>query len=198
MSVNGIGGQSVSTYMTTYLVAHRGLTESTASLIYGFNPFLGVLGALSGGYLAEHFSSKRWMTIAYIGGLIVLTGVWLSPLWILITVYLIGGFLGASTMGPSSSLVAEFSPRKRRGLAYTIFMVPFSLMGAISPMIAAKLIESYGIYALFPFAICLTMMSIGLLQLMPKAKKPDRDASPSPENEKQITGFHSYALTRKS
>jgi len=170
MTINGIGGQSVSTYMTTYLVSNRGLTESIASLVYGLNALIAVLGSLTGGYLADFFGSKRWMVIAYVGGLTVLTGVYLGPLWALIVFYLIGGYFGGSTMGPSSSLVAEFSAKERRGLAYTIFMLPFSLMGAVSPVIAAKIIESYEIYALFPFAIALSMVSVFFLELIPGEK----------------------------
>ena len=171
MSVAGMWNQSVSTYMTKYLVSIRGLTESMASLIYGLNPVMGILGSLSGGYLADRVGSKRWMIMAYLGGVIVFTGIYLSPLWALIVIYFVGGYFGGSTMGPSSSLVAEFSPRKRRGLAYAIFMLPFSLVGAISPIIAAKIIESYEISTLFPFAICLSIASIPLLQLLPETRQ---------------------------
>jgi len=171
MSINGIGGQSISTYMTTYLVLNRGLTESTASLVYGLSSFVGILGSLAGGYIADIIGGKRWMTIAYLVGLIVHIGVWLGPLWALVTIYLVGGFFSGSIMGPSSSLVAEFSPRQRRGLAYTIFMVSFSFMGAIAPMIAATIIESYEINALFPLAIYLSLASASLLQLLPHGGK---------------------------
>lgn len=198
MSINGIGGQSVSTYMTSYLVSHRGFAESMASLVYGLNSFVGILGSVSGGYLAERFGGKRWMTIAYVAGLFVLTGVWLGPMWFLILIYLSGGFFGASTMGPSSSLVAEFSPRERRGLAYTMFMVSFSLMGAVSPLIAAKIIELYEIQALFPFAIVFSLVSTSLLQLMPQTRRSDRHDFPPTESPKQITGTHFCVSARKS
>ncbi len=167
MTINGIGGQAVSTFMTKYLVSIRGLTESTASLLYGFSLLIAVLGSLSGGYLAEMVSSKKWMIIAYLSGLAINAGIYLGSLWVLVIFYLAGGFFGGSTMGPSTSLVADFSARERRGLAYTVFMLPFSLMGAVSPVIAAKIIESYEIYALFPFAICLSFVSVLLLMLLP-------------------------------
>ena len=59
MSVKGMGDRSLSTYMTTYLVSNRGLARSMASLIYGSNPVMGILGSLSGGYLADRIGSKR-------------------------------------------------------------------------------------------------------------------------------------------
>jgi len=170
MSVNSIGQQALSAYMTTYLVSVRRLSESAASLLYGLSPFVGILGSLIGGYLGDRLGSKRWMSAAYIGRILVYTGIWLGPLWMLVAVYLTGGFFGGSTMGPLTSLVAKFSPKKRRGLAYTIFMLFPSLMGSVSPLIAAKLIELYGITGLFPFAIFLTVMSILLFQSLPNGK----------------------------
>jgi len=104
------------------------------------------------------------MSAAYMGRIFVYTGIWLGPLWMLVAVYLTGGFFGGSTLGPLTSLVARFSPKKRRGLAYVIFMLFPSLMGSISPLIAAKLIELYDINGLFPFAIILTSISILLFQ----------------------------------
>lgn len=172
MSIKGFGDQSVSTFMTTYLVSSRGVAESMASIVFGLNPLLGILGSLSGGYLADRVGGKRWMTLAYIASVIVLAGIYLGPLEALIIIYLAGGYFGGSTMGPSSSLAAEFSPAQRRGLAYAVFMLPFSLVGAIAPMIAAKIIESYNeISALFPFAICLSLASILALQLLPETQR---------------------------
>ena len=108
------------------------------------------------------------MILAYLGLVFVLAGMYLSPLWALIVIYFIGGYFGGSTMGPSSSLVAGLSPKTRRGLAYAIFMLPFGLVGAISPMIAAEIIEAYGVPALFPFAICLVLAGILLLKQFPE------------------------------
>jgi len=164
MSVNSIGQQALSAYMTVYLVSIRSLSESSASLLYGFSPFVGILGSLVGGYLGDRLGNKRWMSAAYMGRIFVYTGIWLGPLWMLVAVYLTGGFFGGSTLGPLTSLVARFSPKKRRGLAYVIFMLFPSLMGSISPLIAAKLIELYDINGLFPFAIILTSISILLFQ----------------------------------
>lgn len=170
ITIQGLGAQSIGTYMTTYLVSNRGLKEDMASLLYGLNSAVGIIGALGGGYLAGYSGNKRWMTIAYAVGMMVYFGIWQGPMWILIATYLIGGYFGASTMGPSTSLAAEFSHRNRRGLAYTIFMLPFSLIGAVAPIIAAGVIELYGIQTLFPFAISLTLISIIILGLLPKEK----------------------------
>ncbi|MBS7614536.1 MFS transporter [Candidatus Bathyarchaeota archaeon] len=170
ITIQGLGAQCIGTYMTTYLVSSRGLKEDVSSLLYGLNSAVGIIGALGGGYLASYSGNKRWMTIANAVGMIVYFGIWQGPMWILVATYLVGGYFGASTMGPSTSLAAEFSHRNRRGLAYTIFMLPFSIIGAIAPIIAAGMIELYGIQTLFPFAISLTFISIIILGLLPKEK----------------------------
>jgi len=176
MSIKGVGDQGISTYMTTYLVSSRGLSGSIASIIYGLNSLVGILGSLSGGYLADYVGSRRWMILAYLASAVVLAGIYLGPIWLLIAFYLIGGYFGGSTMAPSSSLVADFSPRERRGFAYAVFMLPFSFVGAISPIIAAEIIESYNISALFPFAIFVSSVSALFLQLIAETpkRKPDR------------------------
>jgi len=170
ITIQGLGAQSIGTYMTTYLVSNRGLKEDMASLLYGLNSAVGIIGALGGGYLAGYSGNKRWMTIAYVIGMMVYFGIWWGPMWILVVTYLVGGYFGASIMGPSTSLAAEFTQRNKRGSVYTIYMLPFSIIGAIAPIIAARMIELYGIQALFPFAISLTFVSIIILSLLPKEK----------------------------
>lgn len=170
MGINSMGQQALSAYMTTYLVSVRGLSESNASLLFGLNPFIGILGSLVGGYLSSKLGSKNWLFIAYISRVFVYSGIWLSPFWMLVPIYLTGGFFGGSTLAPSTTLVAIYSPRKRRGLAYTIFMLLPSLVGSVSPLIAAWLIETYDITGLFPFAMALTFSSALVLQTLPKRK----------------------------
>jgi len=123
MGVNSIGHQALSAYMTVYLVSIRKLSESAASLLYGLNPFIGILGSLIGGYLGDRLGNKRWISAAYMGRILIYIGIWLGPLGMLVAVYLTGGFFAGSTLGPLTSLVARFSPKKRRGLAYTVFML---------------------------------------------------------------------------
>lgn len=171
MGVNSIGQHAFSAYMTTYLVSVRSLSESAASMLYGLSPFVGILGSLIGGYLGDRLGDKRWMSAAYTSRVLVYAGIWLGPLWMVVAAYLSGGFFSGSIMGPLTSLVARFSPRRRRGLAYSIFMLFPSLMGSVSPLIAAKLIELYDIPGLFPFAILLTLISILLFQILPEAKR---------------------------
>lgn len=169
-TVHGLGAQSVGTYMTTYLVSNRGLGEDLASLLHGLNSAVGIIGSLGGGYLAVFSGNKKWLIIAYGLSLFIYMGIWLGPLWTLIIIYLAGGYLGASTMGPSMALAAEFSPKGRRGLAFNFFMLSANIMGAVAPIIAAKIIEQFNIEALFPFALAISIISIVCLLLLPREK----------------------------
>ncbi|MBS7648165.1 MFS transporter [Candidatus Bathyarchaeota archaeon] len=166
--VNSLGQQALSTYMTAYLVSVRKLSEANASLLFGLSPFIGILGSLIGGYLGDKIGSEHWMTIAYVNTAFVYSAVWLGPSWTLTPFYLISGFFGGSTLGPSTTLVAKYSPRERRGLAYTIFMLFPSIIGSISPLIAAWLVEEYSFAGLFPFTVTLIILSAFILQTLPK------------------------------
>ena len=168
MGVDSIGKQALSAYMTTYMVSVRDFSESNASLLFGLNPFIGIFGSLAGGYLGARFGSKRWMITAYVVRALAYLGIWLGPLWMLAPVYLTGGFFGTSALGPMSTLIARYSPAERRGLAYTVSMMLPSLVGSVSPLIAAWLIEGFSIIGLFPFTIALTLLSASVLQTLPK------------------------------
>lgn len=130
MAINSIGQQALSTYMTTYLVFIRRLSESSASLLFGLNPFIGMLGSLAGGYFSSKLGGKRWLSIAYVSRIFIYSGIWLSPLWMLVPIYLLGGFFGGSALPASTTLVASYTPERRRGLAYTVFMLLPSLVGS--------------------------------------------------------------------
>lgn len=168
--VKGTGDRGVSTYMTTFLVSYKDLTESAASLLFGLGSLLGIFGALSGGVLSDKIGTKRWITLAYAANMVTLLLIATTNSWLLLMVYLCYGFLGSSTLAATSSLVAEFSSKKRRGFAYSVFMFTFGLTGTTSPLIAAKIIELYDIWTLFPFAFSLNGIGILILQLLPKTK----------------------------
>lgn len=166
--INSVGQQALSTYMTTYLVSARKFSEANASLLFGLSPFIGIIGSLAGGYFGGKIGNKHWITIAYVGTAFSHSAIWFGSPWIIAPSYLMGGFFGGSTLAPSTTLVARYSSRERRGLAYTIFMLSPSIVGSVSPLIAAWLVEEHGFTGLFPFTISLTLLSTFVLQTLPK------------------------------
>ncbi|MFQ5710892.1 MAG: MFS transporter [Candidatus Geothermarchaeales archaeon] len=166
-----MGVRSVSTFMTTYLVAEKSLSKSEASLIFGLSPLVGVFGNSSGGFLSDRLGEKEWMTIAYAMGFVALSAVAFSPfMWMLILSYLLYGFFRFTSRAATASLVARFTPTVHRGLAYGVFFTPIKLVEAFAPILAAWIIEAYSIWHIFPFALIAFFSCILLIQLMSTPK----------------------------
>ena len=72
MSFRVVGSTSAYTFMTTYFVSVRGLLESTAILIFGLGPFVGIAGSICGGYFTEHVGAKKALSVAILGCMISL------------------------------------------------------------------------------------------------------------------------------
>lgn len=166
MGVRAVGMRSVSTFFTTYLSSVKGIPITNASLIFGLGSLVGVAGTLTGGFFGDRLGEKMWITVAFTGSLLSILSVSLTPPWILVPSYLLYGYFNNSTMPATTSLVARFSPKSRRGIAYAIFFLPFNAMGSIAPAIAAKIVEIVGIWYIFPFAIVTFLISIMLIQML--------------------------------
>ena len=166
MGVRTVGIRSVSTFFTTYLSSVKGIPVTDASLIFGLGSLVGVAGTLTGGFFGGRLGEKIWVTVAFTGSLFSILSVSLTPPWILVPSYLLYGYFNNSTMPVTTSLVARFSPKSRRGIAYAIFFLPFNAMGSIAPAIAAKIVEVFGIWYIFPFAIIMFLTSITLIQML--------------------------------
>jgi MFS family permease len=48
-----------------------------------------------------------------------------------------------------NSIIAKLSPSKRRGLAYSLYFLPNSIIGAVAPAIAGIIAELYGFNSIF-------------------------------------------------
>lgn len=120
--VRQIGAQGVSTFMTTYLVSTRGLSESVASLIFGLGPFMGILGSLSGGYLTEKTGAKKALSWAILGCVISLSIFsFVAQVTFLILIYVVYAFFSNSLWSPMNTIVAAVTPESERGLSYSIY-----------------------------------------------------------------------------
>lgn len=160
-----IGISGVSTFMTTYLVKVRGLSEVMSSLIFGLGPLTGIIGALSGGLLGERIGAKRALNLATSGCAISLFALSLtSQLYTLSIIYLTYAFFSHSVWTPMNTLVSEMAPRSERGLSFSVYMFTEGLMQSVGPVVAAAVIERSSIPFVFPFGIAFTLASLVTLQ----------------------------------
>jgi len=165
--VREIGSTGSSTFMTTYFVRTRNLTESAASLIFGLGPFIGIVGSLGGGYLGMRTGAKKALSWAILGCAVSLSLLaYTSELYFLIPVYLLYAFFSNAVWSPMNTIVASVTPETERGFAYSFYFFTEGLMGSIAPTLAAGVIELSDVWFVFPFSISFLIIGIILLQFL--------------------------------
>lgn len=172
IAVREVGGTGSSTFMTTYFVETRNLSESTASLIFGLGPFMGIVGSLSGGYLGERIGAKKALNYAIIGCAISLFILSLaSQLYFLALIYILYSFFNNAVWSPINSLVADMTPITERGLSFSVYFFTEGLIGSIAPILAAGVIELSDVWFVFPFSIVFFVACLVILQFLPNHKQ---------------------------
>jgi len=167
VGVREVGNAGSSTFMTTYFVDSRGLSEAAASLIFGLGPFIGIVGSLIGGYLCERMGAKNalsWVTLFGVISLFVLS--LLSQLELLVLVFLLYSFFGSAVWAPMNTIVAGVTPEAERGLGYSFYFFVEGLLSAIIPTLAAWVIELTNIWFIFPFSLIFFTTSLVVLQFL--------------------------------
>ncbi len=167
-----MGATGSSTFMTTYFVETRGLSKSTASLIFGLGPFIGIVGSLSGGYFGEKTGAKKALSWAIIGcaiSLLILSMV--SQLYLLILIYLLYAFFNYAVWSPMNVIIADMTPITERGMGFSVYFFTESLIASIAPTLAAGVIELSDVWFVFPFSIIFLVIALIILKLcfLPRA-----------------------------
>ncbi len=169
IAVNQFGRQIVTTFMSPYMVLERGLDVATASYLIGAMSLAGLVGAPVGGFLADKFGGKRYLTLSYAASIVAFLGFLFSTSveWLFLTgfAYQLCVYSG---MGANSALTARFTPKSRRGTGYALYFLPSYVAGAVAPVTGGFISQSWGIGIAFLFGIVGLVVSIGILQLIPK------------------------------
>jgi FSR family fosmidomycin resistance protein-like MFS transporter len=161
-----ISVQMLGTFMPIYIVDEVGFSVEQMGIIYGSLSITGLVSATIGGLLASRFGAKRWLALTIVLNIVLLSLVPIVPGKIpFIITYLSYGFSQTFGMAARSSIIANLTPRGQRGVGYSLLFLPGSIMGAVSPIIAATLIDHYGIGSLFPVSIIIMALSIAVLVL---------------------------------
>jgi predicted MFS family arabinose efflux permease len=170
IAVRQIGATSSSTFMTTYFVDFRNLSETTASLVFAFGPIMGIFGSLMGGYMAERLGVRKTLNWIIPGCAISLQTVSLAPHFsILALVFLMYTLLDNAVWSPFNTLLASITPESKRGLSYSFYFLVENITAAISPAIAAGLIEISSVWYVFPFSVVFYIASMAILQFLPRS-----------------------------
>jgi MFS family permease len=167
-----VGNTATSTFLTTYLVENRGLSEITASLIFGLGPFMGIFGSLYGGYLGEKIGAKRAFYLVIFCCVISLLVLLNSVSVNLVTlVFLVYAFFASSVYSPMNTIVAGLTSTKDRGLGFGVYFLTEGLIISITPILTATIIGLSDIWIIFPLSIIFLVASVVVLHLFSYLKK---------------------------
>lgn len=165
-AVRTIAGRMIGTFMPLYIVDEKGFTVEQMGAVVSSRSLTGLLAAPLGGFLAARFGSKRWLAASILMSLTMLSLVTIAPGGIaFVIVYMIYGFVGTLGMAARSALIANLTPSSQRGVGYALLFLPGSIMGAIAPVVAANLIDLFGMARLFPVSIVISIIGLVILVL---------------------------------
>lgn len=163
-AMRGMGASMTVTFFSLYLVQSQGWSLGDASLVYGAASFVGIIAAPLGGFFADKIGEKKWTTANVAICTISFALAWLFPGTIAFTVLFIGyGFFNLLSMASNSSLTAKLSPQRQRGLGFALYFLPGSIMGAVAPMLAAFIANTWGMYPVFISSALVYALSVPII-----------------------------------
>lgn len=152
-------------FMALFLVYERGFSQSVASFLIGLNTLVGIVAAPLGGYLAARYGEKSWLlAVLSLGYAFFALAILFAGKTAFTIFYVAYGFSTYLGMAANSAIMARLSPGKQRGLAYALFFLPSSIMGAVAPMIAASLADAFGLTTVFYASVAIFFVSLGVLK----------------------------------
>jgi len=144
----------LSVHFIPFAIEDRGISGSTAALIFGFMMGLNIIGALGAGILSDKIGgTKNWLALAYfmrgIAYIVLLTVDSVAGLWIFAS---IAGFSWVATPVLTSSLTADVYGLKALGTisGFTFMFHQFGGFGSV--LLAGALYDLTGSYTI-PFAL---------------------------------------------
>jgi MFS family permease len=153
------------TFMALYLVNERGFSGTAASTLIGLTTLVGIGGAVVGGFFTVKYGEKRWLlamlSLAYV---CYSLAIFVPSNAVFSFLFLSYGLLRLLGMAATAGIMARLSPGKQRGVAYALYFLPGSIMGAVAPLIAASIGDAFGLVAILYTTIVLYCLSLGMLQ----------------------------------
>jgi MFS family permease len=161
-----MAGSMISTFLVLYLQDVRQLSIAVASFVSSSRTLLGFVAAPLGGYLAARYGEKRWLFNLLVVSYVLLSIALVQPeVTGFIAFYIASGFCGTLVMAARSSIMAQLTPRRRRGLGYALYFLPGSIMGAVAPIVAGYVAASFGFNAVFMISLMISAIALIILKL---------------------------------
>ncbi len=165
VAVRSMGMSMNSAFMNVWLADSKGWDLAFRGIITASNTLMGLVAAPVGGILAARYGEKRWTVWTLIAAYICYALAYLLPWNATFIVFYIGyGLFFFMGMASNSAIMAKLSPSGQRGLGFALYFLPGSVMGAIAPMIAAFIADTFGVYNVFMACIGVYFLAVAVLQ----------------------------------
>jgi len=160
-----MAGSMISTFLVVYLQEARGLGLALASFVSSGTTLFGFIAAPLGGYMASRFGEKRWILIALAMGYVCLGLSIVLPnvVWF-VALYMAYGFCNTLSMAANSAVMARLSPSRQRGLGYALYFLPGSVVGAVAPVIAGYVADTFGFNVIFYLSLVIYVGALGIMK----------------------------------
>jgi MFS family permease len=165
LSIRRVASGMSQSFMALYFVENRGLSESLSSFYIGSNSITGIIAAPVGGFLAAKYGDKRWLLAVLTLSATCFGLAFMIPnTTAFVVLYLAYGFFNFLGMAANSAIMAKLTPSKQRGLGYALFFLPGSIMGAVAPMIAASIADTFTLTSIFYASTVILFIGLGVLR----------------------------------
>ena len=165
VAVRSMGMSMNSAFMNVWLADSKGWDLAFRGIITASNTLMGLVAAPVGGILAARYGEKKWTVWTLIAAYICYALAYLLPWNATFIVFYIGyGLFFFMGMASNSAIMAKLSPSGQRGLGFALYFLPGSVMGAIAPMIAAFIADTFGVYNVFMACIGVYFLAVVVLQ----------------------------------
>lgn len=154
-----------STFLGIWLGEALGMGITYRGIVLGSTMLTGLIAAPLGGILAGRFGEKPWTLGSLIASYSCFALAFIVQGTIPFVIFYLGyGFFNLLSMAANSSIMAKLSPSKQRGLGFALFFLPGSIMGAVSPMVAAYIADAFGIFSVFMTSIAVFALALVVFQ----------------------------------
>jgi len=165
---NGIrwfGNGMTMAFLSIYLVESQGLSLAFIGLMFGASRLLGLIASPLGGVLAQRFGEKSLMVISLVASYTCFLLAFLVKAAVpFVALYLSHRFFSIICMPAHSSIIAKLTPQEKRGMGFAISFLPESIVQAISPIVAALIADTLGLYPIFMTSTLVFFIGLGVFQ----------------------------------
>jgi len=164
-AVRSMGISMNSAFMNVWLADTKGWDVAFRGILTSANTLMGLVAAPLGGFLAAKYGEKRWTVWTLIASYTCYSLAYILPgNTTFIIFYIASGLFNFLSMAANSAIMAKLSPSKQRGLGFALYFLPGSVMGAIAPIIAAFIADTFGMYNVFMACIGVYFLAVAVLQ----------------------------------